>query len=144
MPYRNEPVLLVEDNPEDIELTQHAWQKARVLNPLVVFRDGAEVLDHLLADTAPPPPKVVLLDLKLPRIDGFEVLLRLRADARYRHLPVVVLTSSDQTPDIARAYAAGATSYIVKPVDFEKFVEAVGRVGLYWCLLNRTEGLPHP
>lgn len=135
-PYRY--ILLVEDNPEDVELTQRAFARARVVNPVVVARDGAEALAMLFADEAAPPPRVVLLDLKLPRVSGFDVLARMRAAPRLAHTPVVILTSSDQGPDIARAYAAGANSYIVKPVDFEKFVDAVGRVGLYWALLNRT------
>jgi CheY-like chemotaxis protein len=136
-------VLLVEDNPEDVELTRRSLERARVVNTLAVARDGAEALDFLLA-TGPfayradaPLPKVIFLDLKLPKLSGLEVIARIRAEPAIRHIPVVVLTSSAETPDIARAYALGANSYLVKPVEFEKFVEAVGHAGLYWLLLNQ-------
>lgn len=134
-------ILLVEDNPEDVELTRRALARARVVNRLALARDGAEALDLLLgrdASFSVEALKVVLLDLKLPRVDGFEVLERMKADDRLRLLPVVVLTSSAEGPDVQRAYALGANSYIVKPVEFDKFLEAVGQVGLYWLLVNRV------
>jgi two-component system response regulator len=135
-------ILLVEDNPDDVTLTQRAFKKNHILNPMVVARDGAEALEYLFGtgahagrDTA-EQPAVVLLDLKLPRIDGLEVLRRVRADARTRLLRIVVLTSSREDQDIAQAYALGANSYIRKPVDFDNFLTAVGQLGLYWLLLN--------
>jgi CheY-like chemotaxis protein len=135
-------ILLVEDNPQDIEMTLHALQRAHLANPIEVVEDGAQALEYLFGlgayadrDLA-RPPKVVLLDLKLPKLSGLEVLRRLRADERTRRIPVVVLTSSREDADIAEAYRLGVNSYVVKPVAFEAFVEAVGRVGLYWLLLN--------
>ena len=133
-------VLLVEDNPDDVELTLRSLKKARLVNPVRIARDGAEALDLLFGGDgtrAAAVPKVVLLDLKLPRVGGLEVLERIRADARTKSLPVVVLTSSREEPDVRRAYELGANSYIVKPVEFEKFVAAVGEVGLYWLVLNQ-------
>ena len=135
-------ILLVEDNPDDVELTLRAFRKYRIVNEVVVARDGVEALEYLLgtgtqADSdSRPLPSVVLLDLKLPRIDGLELLGRLRNDARTRRLPVVILTSSREDQDIVKSYNLGINSYICKPVDFEKFIEAVGQVGLYWLLLN--------
>ena len=138
------PILLVEDNPHDEELTLRALQKSHVLNPVVVAHDGAEALDYLLARgkhaSAPPPlPQVVLLDLKLPKVDGLEVLRELRANARTRLLPVVVLTSSKEQQDVLASYEFGANSYVRKPVDFAQFLEAARQLGLYWLVLN--EGL---
>ena len=133
----NPDVLLVEDNPDDVELTLRALKRARVVNPVHVARDGAEALELLLGEGGRLRPRVILLDLKLPRVNGLEVLERIRADERTRALPVVVLTSSREEPDIRRAYELGANSYIVKPVEFEKFVSAVGEVGLYWLVLNQ-------
>jgi two-component system response regulator len=127
-------VLLVEDDPEDVALTTRALKRHNLANQLQVANDGAEALDILCVA---PPPRVVLLDLKLPKITGLDVLKRIRSDERLRTLPVVVLTSSREEPDIARAYALGANSYIVKPVDFEQFIKAVGEAGLYWMLLNQ-------
>jgi two-component system response regulator len=133
-------ILLVEDNPDDAALTLHALETNRIRNPVVVARDGVEALEHLLGtDGEPTPgdlPAVVLLDLKLPRIDGLEVLRRLRADARTRLLPVVILTSSNEDEDRLKGYALGANSYVRKPVDFDEFVRAAGQLGLYWLLLN--------
>ena len=136
------PILLVEDNPDDEALTLRAFKKNRIANEVVVARDGVEALDYLFGtgvhagrDTA-NAPAVVLLDLKLPRIDGLEVLRRLRADDRTRLLPVVVLTTSKEQQDIHEAYSLGANSYIRKPVDFEKFIHAVGQMALYWLVLN--------
>ena len=136
-------VLLVEDNPADVELTRRALRQARVASPLATAADGAEALDFVFARGAyatradAPPPRVIFLDLKLPKISGLEVLERLKGDPRTRGIPVVVLTSSAEAPDVARAYQLGANSYLVKPVDFEKFADAVGQAGLYWILLNR-------
>lgn len=136
-------ILLVEDNPEDVELTLRALRKHNLANPIQVARDGAEALDFLFGEGAHAGrdveqlPRVVILDLKLPKVNGLEVLRRLRAEERTRTLPVVILTSSQQDQDIVESYKLGVNSYIVKPVDFEKFIEAVGKVGLYWLLLNR-------
>ncbi len=133
-------VLLVEDNPDDVELSLRALKKAHLVNPIRIARDGAEALDLLFGEgesRTPWLPRVVLLDLKLPRLGGLQVLERIRADARTRALPVVILTSSREEPDVRRAYELGANSYIVKPVEFEKFVAAVGEVGLYWLVLNQ-------
>ena len=135
-------ILLVEDNPTDVELTLRAFNARNFANQVFVARDGAEALDFFFGDGSHPlrdigvVPKVVLLDLKLPKVDGLEVLRRLRADDRTRRIPVVILTSSREEPDIAAAYRLGANSYIVKPVDFEAFARAVSEVGLYWLLLN--------
>ena len=136
-------ILLVEDNPDDVELTRIAFDEAKVANRLVVVRDGAEALDYLFArgahaDRAPDDlPSIVLLDLNLPRVDGREVLQAIREDPRTRSLPVVVLTTSTEPFDLESAYALGVNSYIQKPVDFERFVWAVKQVGLYWLVLNQ-------
>ena len=135
-------ILLVDDNPTDVELTLRAFKARNFANQVFVARDGAEALDFFFGDGSHPlrdigvVPKVVLLDLKLPKVDGLEVLRRLKADERTRAIPVVILTSSREEPDIAAAYRLGANSYIVKPVDFEAFARAVSEVGLYWLLLN--------
>ena len=142
------PILLVEDNPDDEALTLRAFNKNRIGNPIVVARDGVEALDYLLGSSTAggrppgPAPAVVLLDLKLPRIDGLEVLRRIRADARTSLLPVVILTTSKEQLDIFEGYSLGANSYIRKPVDFEKFIQAVGQLGLYWLVLNEPVELP--
>ena len=128
-------ILLVEDNVNDAELTLRALKQRNLANRVHVCRDGAEAMEFF-ADGAGPVPKVVLLDLKLPKVDGLEVLQRLKQDNRTKAIPVVVLTSSREEPDIERAYALGANSYIVKPVDFDAFARAVSDVGLYWLLLN--------
>ncbi len=134
----NHDVLLVEDNPDDVELTLRALKRARLLNPVRVVRDGAEAIELLFGGEGRScRPRVVLLDLKLPRVSGLEVLERIRREESTRTLPVVVLTSSREEPDIRRAYELGVNSYIVKPVEFEKFVAAVGEVGLYWLVLNQ-------
>jgi two-component system response regulator len=135
-------ILLVEDSADDVELTLRALQSRNLANQVFVARDGAEALEVFFGERAHPlreigvTPRVILLDLKLPKVDGLEVLKRLKADERTRSLPVVVLTSSREEPDIAAAYRLGANSYIVKPVDFEAFARAVSEVGLYWLLLN--------
>jgi len=135
-------ILLVEDNPDDEALTLRAFRKNNILNPVVVARDGAEALDYLFGsgshagrDTR-QQPQIVLLDLKLPKIDGLEVLRQLRADPRTRMQPVVILTTSNEERDIISSYQLGANSYIRKPVDFEQFMEAVRQLGLYWLVLN--------
>jgi len=128
-------ILLVEDNANDAELTLRALKQRNLANQVFVCHDGAEALDFF-ANGEGPVPKVVLLDLKLPKVDGLEVLRRLKQDTRTKTIPVVVLTSSREEPDIERAYALGANSYIVPPVDFEAFARAVSDVGLYWLLLN--------
>ncbi len=140
-------VLLVEDNPNDVELTLHAFKKNHLSNRIHVVRDGAEALEFLFCTGAyasrhiENSPKVILLDLKLPKVDGLEVLRRLKADARTRSIPVVVLTSSREERDIVESYQLGVNSYIVKPVDFEQFSEAVRQLGLYWLLLNQPPAL---
>ena len=134
----NKVILLVEDNPDDEALTIRALQKNNIKNEVVVAHDGVEALDYLSRNAL--LPQVVLLDLKLPKVDGLEVLKRLRADARTRLLPVVILTSSKEEQDIVKSYIEGANSYIRKPVDFNQFTEAVRQMGLYWLVLN--EGPP--
>jgi two-component system, response regulator len=137
VPPQEVEILLVEDNPNDAELTLRALQQHRLANRVLVARDGAEAIEFLFGEgPRAGVPKVILLDLKLPKVDGLEVLRRLKAEERTRAVPVVVLTSSREEPDIATSYRLGANSYIVKPVDFEAFVRAVADVGLYWLLLN--------
>ena len=138
----NKMILLVEDNPDDEILTLRALNGNNIANEVVVTRDGAEALDYLFArgqysgrDTS-EMPQVVLLDLKLPKIDGLEVLSQMRADERTKEVPVVILTSSNEETDIAQSYVKGANSYVRKPVEFERFVEAVRQVGIYWMLIN--------
>jgi two-component system response regulator len=136
------PILLVEDNPDDEALTLRAFSKNKIPNPVVVARDGVEAIDYLFGSGTHAGrdlsvmPALILLDLKLPRIDGLEVLRRIRADERTALLPVVVLTTSRELQDIQEAYRLGANSYIRKPVDFERFIHAVGQLGLYWLSLN--------
>jgi len=129
-------ILLVEDNDEDLELTLRALRHHRVTNRIHVVRDGAEALEFFRSHMT-QLPRIVLLDLKLPKVSGIEVLEAIRADERTRALPVVVLTSSREELDVTRCYALGVNSYIVKPVDFDAFVKAVAEVGLYWLLLNQ-------
>jgi two-component system response regulator len=140
----DEPILLlVEDNPDDEALTVRAFKKANVRNRIVVARDGVEALDYLLGSGAHTgrdagvTPQVVLLDIKLPKIDGLEVLRRIRADARTKLLPVVILTSSSEERDMIEGYRLGANGYVRKPVDFNHFAEAVRHLGLYWVLVNQ-------
>lgn len=135
-------ILLVEDNPDDQALTLRALKKNNIKNRVVIRQDGVEALDFLFcqgADAQRDPldiPQVVLLDLKLPKIDGLEVLRRIRSDERTRLLPVVILTSSKEEQDMIRGYGYGANSYVRKPIDFNQFVEAVNQLGLYWLVLN--------
>jgi two-component system, response regulator len=143
MPHPDEKIiLLVEDNPDDEALTRRALKKAQILNELVVARDGAEALDWLFG-TGPHAgrdlsvmPTVILLDLKLPKVDGLEVLQKIRADERTKLLPVVVLTSSKEEQDLAQSYSLGANSYMRKPVDFTQFADSIRHLGLYWLVLN--------
>jgi two-component system, response regulator len=130
-------ILLVEDNPADVELTLRAFKKNRLSNNIHVARDGVEALEFLL-DGAARELSVVLLDLKMPRMDGLEVLRRMKSDQRTRHIPVVMMTSSSEESDLVASYDLGANSYIVKPVDFDNFTEAVRLIGMYWLLLNKA------
>ncbi len=143
MPEQPIEILLVEDNPDDVELSLHAFRKNNLANRIHVVRDGAEALDFLFCKGAYSDrriediPHVVLLDLKLPKVDGLEVLRSMKADPRTRMVPVVVLTTSREDRDIQESYRLGVNSYIVKPVNFEQFTEAVRQLGLYWLLLNQ-------
>ena len=136
-------ILLVEDNPNDVELTLHALKKSHLTNRIHVVRDGEEAIKFFFDNPNNDPnrkipgPKVVLLDLKLPKVDGMEVLKRLKNDPATKSIPVVVLTSSNEDRDILETYKLGVNSYIVKPVDFAKFVEAMRTLGMYWLMLNR-------
>ena len=137
-------ILLVEDNPDDVDLTRRAFQRAGLTQPLDVVEDGVEALDYLFAREAfahrahEPLPSLVLLDLKLPRMDGHAVLREIRADARTRFLPVVILTSSDEEKDLVESYSHGCNSYVRKPVSYNEFVEAARQLGVYWLVLNRA------
>jgi CheY-like chemotaxis protein len=137
-------ILLVEDNPNDVELTLRALRKQNLDGKVFVVRDGAEALDFIFASgnysarKIETRPKVVFLDLKLPKVDGIEVLRRVKADERTRHIPIVMLTSSQEERDVTESYKLGVNSYIVKPVDFSNFVHAVGELGIYWNMLNRV------
>lgn len=136
-------ILLVEDNPDDVALTLRAFKRSHLMNPLLVARDGVEALDYLFARGAhadragAPLPTLVILDLKLPRLDGLGVLKALRADPRTAMLPAVILTSSKEEQDVVSGYKLGANSYVRKPVDFTEFVEAVKVLGIYWLALNQ-------
>ncbi|MDW3206482.1 MAG: response regulator [Alphaproteobacteria bacterium] len=135
---RSNAILLVEDNPDDIELTKRAFAKAKIQNELIIARDGQQAIDLLFRDDNVQPirPVVTLLDLSLPKIGGLEVLSRIRKDNRTKHLPVVVLTSSNESADLFQSYDLGVNSYIRKPVEFNQFVEAVSTLQLYWIILN--------
>jgi len=138
----NNTILLVEDNPSDIKLTKRAFQQSNLTNDLQVATDGAAALDYLFSKVGDeyqyPLPVLVLLDLKLPKVDGLEVLERIRSEERTELTPVVILTSSKEQEDMIRSYRLGANSYIRKPVDFKQFVESVQQLGLYWLVLNQT------
>jgi len=142
----NRPILLVEDNPDDVELTVMALKESKITNPVVVARNGVEALDYLLGTgnhagrDVSLQPVVVLLDIKLPLLSGKDVLRRMREDERTRRTPVVMLTSSDEAEDIATTYDLGANSYVRKPVEFEGFVTAARQLGLYWTVLNEPPG----
>jgi len=135
------PILLVEDNPDDIELTLIALQRSRLANPVVSVRDGAEALDYLrregaYAGRSDENPAVILLDKKLPKVDGHEVLREVRADDRLRRVPVVMLTSSREERDLLRSYDLGVNAYVVKPVEFDDFMAAINDLGVFWAVLN--------
>lgn len=141
--YEYVEILLVEDNPTDAELAIRALRKKNLANNLVWVRDGAEALDFVFCkgqyqDRANGTPKLILLDLKLPKVDGIEVLRKIKADPDAKSVPVVMLTSSQEERDIVDSYELGVNSYIVKPVDFEKFLDMVAQVGLYWSLVNKV------
>ncbi|MCJ7433094.1 MAG: response regulator [Anaerolineales bacterium] len=137
-------ILLVEDNPDDEELTLLALKKSNILNEVIVARDGVEALDYLFAtgtyaDRSPSRmPQLIMLDLKLPKLDGLEVLKRLRADPRTKLIPVVILTSSSEEEDVVASYNNGANSYVRKPVDFHRFADAIKQLGMYWLILNEV------
>ncbi len=138
-------IMLVEDNPDDVELTVHAFKKNNIANPLTVLRDGQEALDYLFyrgkfSGETHELPNVILLDLKLPKVDGIEVLQKIKADRKLKLIPVVVLTSSKEESDVIKSYDLGVNSYIRKPVDFDQFVETVKQIGFYWLLINEQ---PH-
>ena len=135
------PILLAEDNPNDVELTLAAFQNANLANEVVVVGDGAEALDYLrgkgrYAGRSTPAPALAVLDIKMPRVDGLEALRQIRADPALRLIPVVMLTSSREESDLLSSYNLGANAFVVKPVEFEQFLEAVGRLGVFWALLN--------
>jgi two-component system, response regulator len=136
-------ILLVEDNPDDVELTLHALRRENLANNIHVARDGEEALEFLFCNgthadrSCEPPPKLILLDLKLPKVDGMEVLKQLKADPRTRTIPVVILTSSKEERDLVNSYGLGANSYIQKPVDFDQFRKTIKTVGLYWLVINQ-------
>ncbi len=137
-------VLLVEDNSDDEELTIRSFKRANLANPIEVARDGQEALDHLFgteSQAARPPPGLVVLDLKLPRVDGLEVLQQIRADPRTRLVPVVILTSSSEERDVINGYDLGANSFVGKPIDFKEFAHAVAQLGIYWLMINKPA--PH-
>ena len=142
MSVNTEKILLVEDNPDDVALTLRAFRKSNVANEVVIARDGVEALDYLFGTgayatrDAEDTPRLILLDLKLPKLDGLQVLERLRNDGRTKLTPVVILTSSKEEHDLVCGYKKGANSYVRKPVDFNRFVEAVHQIGLYWLLIN--------
>ncbi len=131
------PILLIEDNPMDVDLTVRAFKKRNIANPIQVARDGEEALAFLPSwEAGEPLPTVILLDLKLPKVHGLEVLRQIKAHQRFAAIPIVVLTSSSEDSDIKAAYQVGANSYIVKPVDFDKFMEVAAQIQLYWIVLN--------
>jgi len=143
-------ILLVEDNPDDAKLTLRAFKRNNMVNPVMVARDGVEALDIVFARGAhagragKPLPTLIILDLKLPKLDGLDVLRALRADERTRLIPVVVLTSSKEDQDLIQSYSLGANSYVRKPVDFAEFQEAVRLLGIYWLMTNQAPPTPHP
>ncbi|MGH6989454.1 MAG: response regulator [Stellaceae bacterium] len=140
-------ILLVEDNPDDAEMTMRALRRRNLANGIEWVKDGSEAIDYMFcrgdyATRTNGNPRIILLDLKMPKMDGIDVLRALKADAKTRAVPVVMLTSSNEENDIVRSYDLGVNSYIVKPVDFEKFVDEVSKLGIYWLALNRAPGAP--
>jgi CheY-like chemotaxis protein len=134
---QNNPILLVEDNPLDLDLTLRAFAQQKITNPIVVARDGEEALAYIPKwDAGDPEPVVILLDLKLPKVSGLEVLEMIKSHPKYKTIPIVVLTSSDESSDVKKAYVLGVNSYIVKPVDFGKFIEVAKNIELYWTVIN--------
>jgi CheY-like chemotaxis protein len=136
------PILLVEDSANDVELTLAVLSQCNIANEVVVVRDGAEALDYVYqtgehTQRAPGDPAVILLDLKLPKVDGLEVLARLKADTRHRQIPIVMLTSSREERDVVRSYSLGVNSFVVKPVEFTEFFEAIRNLGMFWAILNQ-------
>ena len=131
-------ILLVEDNPRDAELTLRAFARSNLANNILVAHDGVEALEIVYGRTDAERPRVILLDLKLPKLDGLEVLRKLKSDERTRAIPVVIVTSSKQDPDIKTAYDLGANSYVVKPVDFESFMKIMSQLGFYWLMVNQV------
>jgi len=135
-------ILLVEDNPNDVRLALHAFKSSRISNPVHVARDGAEALEYIFGEgehserSPNVPPRMILLDLKLPKVDGLEVLRRVKSDPRTRVIPVVVMTASKEENDIVESYNLGVNSYIVKPVDFDQFTKSIGEIGYYWLVIN--------
>jgi two-component system response regulator len=143
--YQHVQILLVEDSVNDAELARRALKRHNVANDIAWVRDGVEALEYLFCEGSyagrdSGPPKLVLLDMKMPRMDGLQVLARLKGDEKTRSIPVVMLTSSREERDLVESYALGVNSYIVKPVDFEQFAETVSQVGMYWVLANQTAG----
>ena len=137
MKQKDVKILLVEDNPDDIELTLRAFKKHNLINKIIVARDGEEALNILFKDSKENyKPDLILLDLKLPKVDGLEILRQIKSNSRTQLIPVIILTSSKEENDLVKSYRLGANSYIRKPVDFEKFTEVVMQLGLYWVLLN--------
>jgi CheY-like chemotaxis protein len=135
------PILLAEDNPNDVELTLSALHSLNLANEIIVVNDGAQALDFLqrrnsFSERPPVPPAVILLDLKMPRVDGLEALRQIRADPQLKTLPIVILTSSREENDLVKGYQLGANAYVVKPVDFEQFITAVSQLGVFWALIN--------
>jgi len=136
--YQNQPILLVEDNPLDLDLTLRAFAAQHLTNPILVARDGEEALAFIPKwENGDPAPVVILLDLKLPKVNGLEVLQILKMHPIYKTIPVVILTTSEESVDVRTAYELGANSYIVKPVDFDKFIEVAKQIELYWNVLNK-------
>ena len=139
------PILLIEDNPDDEALTRRAFDRSGIANDLTVVRDGQEALDYLFGNGSPPViPALILLDLKLPKVDGLEVLKQIRAHDHTKLIPVVILTSSREETDLVAGYGSGANSYVRKPVDFKDFAESVRQLGLYWLVVNEAPPIPRP
>lgn len=137
MSNQQRPILLVEDNPMDVDLTLRAFNRQKCVNPVEVARDGEEALEWINRwEAGEPPPLVILLDLKLPRVNGLEVLRQIKVHPRFCSIPVVILTTSSDDGDVQKAYALGANSYIVKPVDFEKFIQVTQQIEVYWLAIN--------